>query len=110
TLLLVNPRARAGESPLDPALAVFAEAGVTVARERFGSPGELAEVLERGAAGVDVIVVCGGDGTLRTAAAGVLASGKPLGILPMGTANDLARTLGIPTDLAEAARVIAAGQ
>ena len=39
--------------------------------------------------------VGGGDGTLNAAAFGVIEAGLPLGILPMGTANDLARTLGI---------------
>jgi len=56
-----------------------------------------------------VVAVGGGDGTLGTAAA--LLAGKPtaLAILPMGTRNHLARQLGIPLDLAEAAVVAAAG-
>ena len=63
------------------------------------------------AAGERAIVVGGGDGTLGCAA-GALAeagSGATLGILPLGTHNHLARDLGIPLDLAGAARVIADG-
>ena len=59
---------------------------------------------------VDLVAVGGGDGTLNAAALGIIEAGLPLGILPMGTANDLARTLGIPPDIAQAARIIAAGQ
>ena len=54
-------------------------------------------------------VVGGGDGTINAAAFGVIEAGLPLGILPMGTANDLARTLGIPSDIDGAARFIADG-
>ena len=55
-------------------------------------------------------MVGGGDGTLNAAALGVIERNLPLGILPLGTANDLARTLGIPPDIDAAARIIAAGQ
>ena len=58
---------------------------------------------------VDLVAVGGGDGTLNAAALGVIETGLPLGILPMGTANDLARTLGIAPDIATAAGIIAAG-
>lgn len=55
-----------------------------------------------------LVVVGGGDGTLG-AAAGELARGKAaLGILPLGTRNHLARALGVPLDLGEAAKLIAA--
>ena len=58
---------------------------------------------------MDCAIVGGGDGTINAAAFGVIEAGLPLGILPMGTANDLARTLGIPFDLDGAADVIADG-
>ncbi len=57
----------------------------------------------------DIVVVGGGDGTLNAAVEGILQIDRPLGILPLGTANDLARTLQLPTDLSEAARVIVSG-
>lgn len=52
----------------------------------------------RGAAldGADLVVAVGGDGTVRGCAEGVASTGVPLGIVPHGTANLLARTLGIP--------------
>ena len=52
----------------------------------------------RGAAldGADLVVAVGGDGTVRGCAEGVASTGVPRGIVPHGTANLLARTLGIP--------------
>ena len=57
-----------------------------------------------------MVVVGGGDGTLNAAATGIAKLKHPLGILPLGTANDLARTLRIPTDIEAALRVIAEGK
>ena len=58
------------------------------------------------AAGASRILVAGGDGTVCEAAEGLAEAGGgcELAILPLGTGNDGARTLGIPTDLAGAAR------
>lgn len=49
-------------------------------------------------AGVDLVIVGGGDGTIAAAAAGLLGSRTALGILPLGTANMLARDVGIPVE------------
>jgi len=59
---------------------------------------------------VDAVIIGGGDGTLGMAADGLVDAQLPLGILPLGTANDLARTLGLPLDPVAAAGVIAAGR
>ena len=53
------------------------------------------------------MVIGGGDGTLNAAIPGLLKAGLPFGIMPLGTANDLARSLGIPFELDAAAQVIA---
>jgi len=64
----------------------------------------------KAAAHSPLIVVGGGDGTLGCAAEAIIDHGKAaLGILPLGTRNHLARELGIPMDLGEAAKVIADG-
>ena len=61
------------------------------------------------AAGVDLILACGGDGTVTSCAEGVAGSGVPLAIIPIGTGNLLARNLGLPVDLHEALRVAFTG-
>lgn len=69
---------------------------------------EVTPAILAAAGSADMVVAAGGDGTVNSVAEGVMRTGLPLGILPMGTANDLARTLHLPTDLAGAAAVIAA--
>jgi YegS/Rv2252/BmrU family lipid kinase len=63
------------------------------------------EIAERGG---PVAVVGGGDGTISAAASALAGSDVMLGVLPLGTLNHFARDLGIPADLEEAARLIAA--
>ena len=59
--------------------------------------------------GFRAVVAAGGDGTIGAVASHVAGSGLPLGILPMGTSNDTARSLGVPLDLAQACDTIAHG-
>jgi YegS/Rv2252/BmrU family lipid kinase len=54
------------------------------------------------AAGVDLVVASGGDGTITACGAGVASSGIPLAVLPAGTGNLLARNLGLPLELDDA--------
>ena len=62
--------------------------------------------------GFDCIVAAGGDGTINSVANGIAASGEvaTMGVLPMGTANDLAFTLGLPIDLQQAAEWLYVGE
>ena len=61
--------------------------------------------------GCEMIVAAGGDGTLNEVVNGIGATNSDvrLGLIPLGTGNDFARTLGLPTDLDEAIAVLAAG-
>lgn len=61
-------------------------------------------------AGCVAAVAAGGDGTVGAVATHAVAADLPLGILPLGTANDVARALGIPLAPADAAAVIAQGE
>jgi diacylglycerol kinase family enzyme len=58
---------------------------------------------------VDAVVVAGGDGSVDTAAKALIGSGKPLGVLPMGTFNLFARDLQVPLKLEEAVGALAGG-
>jgi len=68
------------------------------------------EAAVRALADSDILVVAGGDGTVRTAARYMLHTGKVLGILPCGRVNLMARDLSIPLDLPEAIAALSAAE
>lgn len=69
------------------------------------------ETLRRAVADLkpDRVVAVGGDGTVKIVAQHLLGTGLPLGILPAGSANGMARELGIPADIQGSLNVIANG-
>lgn len=91
----------------------------TLLREAFAStgadltvdcvePDTLQEALRRAIdREPDVLIVGGGDGTIRSAAEKLVETGIALGILPLGTLNRLARDLGLPFEIAAAAQALA---
>jgi YegS/Rv2252/BmrU family lipid kinase len=109
--VIVNTKARQGADGLDAIRERLTAAGLTLASvQAVEDPATLPDLVRAAVRdGVDRVVVGGGDGTL-SAAAGVLAGERAaLAVLPLGTANDFARGLGLPTDLAEACTLAAAG-
>lgn len=100
----------AGADAAERLRALFGAAGAT-ARIRSIEPEELADACAEaaGAKGIDIVAVAGGDGTLGTAAAALADTGRPLGILPLGTLNHFARDAGIPSDLEGAVAAIVRG-
>jgi diacylglycerol kinase (ATP) len=82
---------------------------------RTEQPGHAVELASAAArSGMDLLLVSGGDGTVRDAVQGLVeaedGSDVPVGILPGGTGNDLIRTLGVPAVLAAALDVALAGE
>jgi diacylglycerol kinase (ATP) len=61
------------------------------------------------AAGVDLVLAAGGDGTVRIVADGLAGTGIPMGLIPAGTGNLLARNLSLPLDEADAIETAFAG-
>ncbi len=71
------------------------------------SPGHATELArEARAAGYGAVVAAGGDGTMGEVVQVLAQTDTPLGLIPLGTGNDLARTLGIPLDPVRAARAL----
>ncbi len=97
-LLVVNPRSRRGRRFGKAVRAALARHGIETVE---GSPGTAA---------FDAIVVAGGDGTLTREIGRAIAHDVPVGIVPLGTFNDLARTLAIPLDVEQACAIIAEGR
>lgn len=105
--VIVNPTARGGRAARTAAKALA----------RLGERASAIEVVERADPDAtalarlrdeapDAIVVIGGDGTVHQAVNTLAGSGIPLGIIPAGTGNDFAASIGIPKDLLAAADIV----
>src|ERR1700733_1530718 len=94
--LVVNPAARRGSRLGDAVAEELVRLGIEISDD------------ESGARSLDAIVVAGGDGTVAGQIPRALALGIPIGIVPLGTFNDLAHALEIPLGVADACALIAA--
>ena len=114
--LLVNGASRRGALAYEPARRALREAGFRLSHATLVSdPATIAtEVATAVHAGCSMLVVGGGDGTVGTVAgllADLPATGRPvLAVLPLGTANDFARTLDLPPTLPAAVSAMASGK
>lgn len=108
-LMIINRGSRSGGQAAGVAVSRLSAAGFDLVISAPSSPREVAPWIEAHADGAEAVVVAGGDGSLNAAAPALIRTGLPLGIIPAGTANDLARTLGLPTDMEAAADVITTG-
>ena len=106
-LILVNPNASRAVEALPSISEWFAARNQVVVVP--SSKEESAQLL-RQAGDADRIVIGGGDGTLSEALPKLIALNKPVAVLPLGTANDFAQTIGVPLDPLEAATIALEGQ
>jgi diacylglycerol kinase (ATP) len=108
--IIVNPAAGQDRPILSEFNAAFGDADIDWDVSITKGAGDArAMAAQAVSAGVDIVGVYGGDGTITEAAAALLNTNVPLAIFPGGTANAIALALGIPADLAEAC-AIASGQ
>ena len=108
-LVIVNPGASRAETATEE-LSRWFSANATAIFVRTTSIDDLKRTLLAHGANVDRIVIGGGDGTISAALPELLRLGKPLAVLPLGTANDFAHTLGVPDDATAAAEVALSGR
>ncbi len=112
TLVVLNPASGTGIDPAEFAADVRArlDCRIAITSEAGDARRRAAEALD---AGAERVVAAGGDGTIREVVQGLADGGRDphdtpiLGVLPLGTGNDLARTLGVPLDLGKAVDLLA---
>lgn len=113
-LFVMNPYAgqRRANRYLTDILTIFNRAGYDVTVYMTAGPGDGAQAVAARAADMDLIACCGGDGTFNETVTGMLRAGVdvPLGYIPAGSTNDFAASLGLPSNVLEAARAIVEGQ
>lgn len=113
--LVYNPYAgrRKFTAQLDTVIRIFQESGHDVSIHRTSSPADV-EYVAKQCSDVESLVIAGGDGSIHQAVNGLMkipSNKRPvLGILPVGTANDLAYALHLPQRLVQACEVIARGR
>ncbi len=99
-LIIVNPaagRARSSERRLGRFVAALERQGCTVVLRRAGpSPGQVERLAGQAEPGFDAIVAAGGDGTISAVVNGLRDRAVPFGVLPLGSANVLAREIRLP--------------
>ncbi|MBC7912478.1 MAG: diacylglycerol kinase family lipid kinase [Pyrinomonadaceae bacterium] len=115
TVLISNPNAGRGGARRALEIKRFCEAlkarGVKVEALSTNAPGDAARLAATAAKnGAATIIVSGGDGTINEALQGMVGTKARLAIWPRGTANVLAREIGMPTRLEKVAAVIARGE
>lgn len=106
-LLLINPSSRRGGEARDQVIDLLERLRMECVAPVPENPDHSVELIRQHQDDVEAVVVGGGDGSIRSVLDEVMDRGIPLGIIPLGTANNLARNLGLPLDVDEACRVLA---
>jgi YegS/Rv2252/BmrU family lipid kinase len=101
-LLIVNPASRRGARVQHKAVRAFSKAGVAVTVMQTEAPGHGAQLAAAHGSDYDAVFTLGGDGTAIEVIGALSHSGPPVGVLPGGTGNIVARTLRTPATIKRA--------
>lgn len=106
-LLILNANSRNGaDADIQQGLDLLENAGIKLIQKNSGSSEETAQLIEQYHDQIQLVILGGGDGTISSAAGALYKRKLTFAILPLGTANDLARSLGIPNNLPDAFQAI----
>lgn len=106
-LLILNANSRNGDqADIRDGISLLAENGIQVIEKKSPSPEQTAKFIQEYSSKIQLVILGGGDGTISAAAGSLYHHQLPFAILPLGTANDLAHSLDIPTDLTDAFQLI----
>ncbi|HEX5580474.1 MAG TPA: diacylglycerol kinase family protein [Gemmatimonadaceae bacterium] len=108
-LLVVNPASRRGGALRREAEAAFAQAGVECEVVTTERAGHAAAVAAERAPEFDAVFTLGGDGTAMEVVGALAGTGRRVGVLPGGTGNLVARTLGVPLGVGRAVNALVRG-
>jgi YegS/Rv2252/BmrU family lipid kinase len=108
-LIILNKNSSKGRDDLNVAVKILKDSGINLIEQESENPSHTKDLIRQNRDKVDTVILAGGDGTMSSAAGSLSECGLALGILPTGTANDLARTLKIPESIESAATIIASG-
>jgi diacylglycerol kinase (ATP) len=113
-LLIYNPasgrRRNHRFEEIEKAVRILKDAGVTAEIAATTAPGTARELAQFAVnQRQDLVIACGGDGTVNEVVNGLAGSQVPMALLPAGTANILAKELSVPWDIPHAARLIPGG-
>jgi diacylglycerol kinase (ATP) len=108
-LLIVNPGSRRGARRQTDAQSAFARRSITCDVVLTTRPGHAAEVARERGGDYDAVFTLGGDGTVMEVIGALAHSAIPIGVLPGGTGNLIARVLGIPLSVGRAVDVLVDG-
>ncbi|WP_420144169.1 diacylglycerol/lipid kinase family protein [Sphingobium sp.] len=111
-ILVVNVHSRRGQDNFDQAREKLGAAGIRlIAAHAVQDPEQMAATVKQAVdSGAPMVIVGGGDGSMSGTVDELVGSHCVFGVLPLGTANSFARTLGLPLDLDGAVQAIATGQ
>lgn len=106
-LMIVNPNSRSGsDTDMQEGIALLEAAGIQLINTTSNSAEQTRRLIVEHCRAIDLVILGGGDGTISSAAPALYQHQLPFAILPLGTANDLARSLGMSGNLLEAFQLI----